>query len=48
MMVEQGVLTPLTKYQNCYLARTDPKDVARTEARTVISTKVSFFYKLGI
>jgi len=39
MMVEQGVLTPLTKYQNCYLARTDPKDVARTEARTVISTK---------
>eukprot|EP00088_Acartia_fossae_P058966 TRINITY_DN6949_c1_g1_i1.p1 TRINITY_DN6949_c1_g1~~TRINITY_DN6949_c1_g1_i1.p1 ORF type:complete len:629 (-),score=140.86 TRINITY_DN6949_c1_g1_i1:225-2111(-) len=39
MMVEQGVLIPLPKYQNCYLARTDPKDVARTEARTVISTK---------
>ena len=38
-MVHQGVLTPLPKYQNCYLARTDPKDVARTESRTVISTK---------
>jgi len=39
MMVDSGVLTPLPKYENCFLARTDPKDVARTEARTVISTK---------
>jgi len=38
MLVAQGVLIPL-KYQNCYLARTDPRDVARTESRTFISTK---------
>lgn len=38
MLVFQGALIPL-KYENCYLARTDPKDVARTESRTFISTK---------
>jgi phosphoenolpyruvate carboxykinase (GTP) len=37
-LVKKGVLTPLPKYDNCYLARTDPKDVARVESRTVIST----------
>ena len=29
MLVKNGVLIPLKKYDNCYLARTDPKDVAR-------------------
>jgi len=38
MLVHAGVLTPL-KYENCYLARTDPRDVARTESRTFLSTK---------
>ncbi len=37
-LVEKGVLIPLPKYDNCFLARTDPKDVARVESRTVIST----------
>lgn len=36
-LVDAGVLTPL-KYDNCFLARTDPKDVARVESRTFIST----------
>ena len=26
------------RYENCFLSRTDPKDVARVESRTVIST----------
>ena len=37
-LVEAGVLIPLPKYDNCFLARTDPKDVARVESRTFIST----------
>jgi len=37
-LVKSGVLIPLPKYNNCYLARTDPKDVARVESKTVIST----------
>ena len=37
-LVAMGRLTRLTKYDNCFLARTDPKDVARVESRTVIST----------
>lgn len=37
-LVEAGVLTPLPKYENCYLTRTDPKDVARVESRTFICT----------
>ena len=28
-LVKSGRLIKLTKYENCYLARTDPKDVAR-------------------
>ncbi len=38
-LVEDGVLIPLPKYDNCYLTRTDPKDVARVESRTFISTE---------
>ncbi|XP_023328240.1 phosphoenolpyruvate carboxykinase [GTP] isoform X2 [Eurytemora carolleeae] len=39
MLVRTGVLIHLPKYENCFLARTDPKDVARTESRTFISTQ---------
>uniref|UniRef100_A0A8C7ZTI5 phosphoenolpyruvate carboxykinase (GTP) n=1 Tax=Oryzias sinensis TaxID=183150 RepID=A0A8C7ZTI5_9TELE len=34
-----GMVKRLPKYQNCWLARTDPKDVARVESKTVIVTK---------
>lgn len=37
-LVKSGRLIRLSKYENCYLARTDPKDVARVESKTVIST----------
>ncbi|XP_061688091.1 phosphoenolpyruvate carboxykinase, cytosolic [GTP] [Syngnathoides biaculeatus] len=36
---EQGVIKKLPKYHNCWLARTDPRDVARVESRTVIVTR---------
>ncbi|XP_017568351.1 phosphoenolpyruvate carboxykinase, cytosolic [GTP] [Pygocentrus nattereri] len=36
---EQGVIKKLKKYENCWLARTDPRDVARVESRTVIVTQ---------
>ncbi|XP_055508019.1 phosphoenolpyruvate carboxykinase, cytosolic [GTP]-like [Leucoraja erinacea] len=38
MMEEQGMIKRLRKYHNCWLARTDPKDVARVERQTVIVT----------
>ncbi|KAI3355133.1 hypothetical protein L3Q82_018007 [Scortum barcoo] len=34
-----GMVKKLSKYENCWLARTDPKDVARVESKTVIVTK---------
>ena len=37
-LVDAGVLEPLPKYDNCFLARTDPRDVARVESRTFICT----------
>lgn len=37
-LVESGRLIKLKQYDNCFLARTDPKDVARVESKTVIST----------
>jgi len=37
-MVKAGELKKLPKYDNCWLARTDPKDVARVESKTVIIT----------
>jgi phosphoenolpyruvate carboxykinase (GTP) len=32
------MLTPLSAYENNYLCRTDPKDVARVESKTWIVT----------
>uniref|UniRef100_A0A8C8GGY9 phosphoenolpyruvate carboxykinase (GTP) n=1 Tax=Oncorhynchus tshawytscha TaxID=74940 RepID=A0A8C8GGY9_ONCTS len=36
---KEGMVKKLPKYENCWLARTDPKDVARVESKTVIVTK---------
>ncbi|XP_074066431.1 phosphoenolpyruvate carboxykinase, cytosolic [GTP] [Macrotis lagotis] len=38
-MVEQGMIKKLKKYDNCWLALTDPRDVARIESKTVIITQ---------
>ncbi|KFM82167.1 Phosphoenolpyruvate carboxykinase [GTP], mitochondrial, partial [Stegodyphus mimosarum] len=38
LMMKQGMITPLPKYENCWLARTDPADVARVESLTFMST----------
>ena len=38
MLVSKHVMIPLPKYDNCFLVRTDPRDVARTESRTFLST----------
>nr|CAB3264704.1 phosphoenolpyruvate carboxykinase, cytosolic [GTP] [Phallusia mammillata] len=38
-MHKDGEIKPLTKYDNCWYARTDPKDVARVESKTVIATE---------
>ncbi|XP_014292086.1 phosphoenolpyruvate carboxykinase [GTP] [Halyomorpha halys] len=37
-MICDGTIVPLPKYCNCYLARTDPRDVARVESKTFITT----------
>nr|XP_044249312.1 phosphoenolpyruvate carboxykinase [GTP] [Drosophila takahashii] len=37
-MLKQGTIVPLPKYENCWLARTNPADVARVEGKTFIST----------
>lgn len=37
-LVEAKVMIPLPQYDNCFLTRTDPKDVARVESKTFIST----------
>ncbi|XP_069676082.1 phosphoenolpyruvate carboxykinase [GTP] isoform X2 [Periplaneta americana] len=38
LMLQQGTIQPLPKYENCWLARTNPADVARVESRTFICT----------
>lgn len=35
-LMERGTLHKLTKYPNTYICRTDPRDVARVESRTVV------------
>ncbi|XP_027501697.1 phosphoenolpyruvate carboxykinase, cytosolic [GTP] isoform X1 [Corapipo altera] len=39
IMVKQGMIKKLSKYENCWLALTDPRDVARIESKTVIITQ---------
>ncbi|KAK1156297.1 phosphoenolpyruvate carboxykinase, cytosolic [GTP] [Acipenser oxyrinchus oxyrinchus] len=39
LLEEQGMIKKLTQYENCWLARTDPRDVARVESKTVIVTE---------
>ncbi|XP_066945521.1 phosphoenolpyruvate carboxykinase, cytosolic [GTP]-like [Macrobrachium rosenbergii] len=39
IMQQAGMIEPLPKYTNCWLARTDPGDVARVESKTFIVTK---------
>ncbi|XP_032050110.1 LOW QUALITY PROTEIN: phosphoenolpyruvate carboxykinase [GTP], mitochondrial-like [Aythya fuligula] len=36
---EDGTLLPLPKYENCWLARMDPRDMARVESHTVLVTE---------
>lgn len=38
LLEQQGLIRKLPKYKNCWLARTDPRDVARVESKTVIVT----------
>lgn len=38
LMLKHGMITPLPKYENCWLARTDPADVARVESLTFMCT----------
>ncbi|VDM49912.1 unnamed protein product [Toxocara canis] len=37
-LIERGMLSPLTAYENNYICRTDPKDVARVESKTWMIT----------
>lgn len=39
LMNEAGTIIPLPKYDNCWLARTNPADVARVESKTFICTE---------
>ncbi|XP_062916192.1 phosphoenolpyruvate carboxykinase [GTP], mitochondrial [Mobula hypostoma] len=39
LLESRGQLQRLSKYHNCWLARTDPRDVARVENRTVVVTE---------
>ncbi|KHJ92461.1 phosphoenolpyruvate carboxykinase [Oesophagostomum dentatum] len=37
-LIERGMLSPLKAYENNYICRTDPKDVARVESKTWMVT----------
>ncbi|XP_046461281.1 phosphoenolpyruvate carboxykinase, cytosolic [GTP]-like [Daphnia pulex] len=39
ILIAEGIVQPLPKYENCVLAHTDPRDVARVESKTFISTE---------
>uniref|UniRef100_UPI00398E9C16 phosphoenolpyruvate carboxykinase [GTP], mitochondrial-like n=1 Tax=Pristiophorus japonicus TaxID=55135 RepID=UPI00398E9C16 len=39
LLEREGLVQRLAKYHNCWLARTDPRDVARVESKTVIVTE---------
>lgn len=39
LMVKDKTLRPVPKYENCWLARTNPADVARVESKTFICTQ---------
>nr|CAI5835492.1 unnamed protein product [Callosobruchus analis] len=39
IMQKQGTIIPLSKYENCWLARTNPADTARVESKTFICTE---------
>jgi len=38
-LLKEKLIKPIPKLENCFLAKTDPKDVARVESKTVISTE---------
>lgn len=39
LLQDQGTILALPKYENCWLARTNPSDVARVESKTFICTE---------
>jgi phosphoenolpyruvate carboxykinase (GTP) len=42
MLVQSGQISPLKKYENCYICRTDPRDVARVESKTFLITNEKY------
>ena len=40
--MKYGQISPLKKYENCYICRTDPRDVARVESKTFLVTNEKY------